>query len=178
MEHGLESLAQLTQRLIGWMLDVVCLAGLLAGPGLAIILGAFVTWLAVWYDGRSLAFVGISILCGGLAAGWLYRWRPRLAQQPLTGFCLTFVLAWMGEGLPLLCASGTQGDVQMFGQIGIASVFQASGTALVLALMVHARECDVRAAVVAEVSALQAHDPGFLVQCVEYFSGACERRAA
>ena len=140
-------------------------AGLLAGSGLAIIVGAFVTWLAVWYDGRSLAFVGISILCGGLAGGWLYRWRPRLAQQPLTGFCLTFTVALLGEGLTLLCVPDARVDLQTFGQTGIASVLQASGTALILALVLQAREHDeqARAASVAEVSALQARmNPHFL----------------
>jgi LytS/YehU family sensor histidine kinase len=69
----------------GWFnhrIVAVCAAGLLAGPGVGVVVAAFVTWMAVAYDGRPMGAVGISMLCGGLAGGWLYRWRPRLAQHP------------------------------------------------------------------------------------------------
>ena len=67
----------------------VCAAGLLAGPLVGGTVGLFVTWLAVGNDGQPLGSVGISILCGGLAGGWLHQWRRQLAQHPLTGFGLT-----------------------------------------------------------------------------------------
>jgi LytS/YehU family sensor histidine kinase len=63
----------------GWFnhrIIAVCAAGLLAGPGVGVVVVAFVTWMAVVYDGRPLGPVGSSMLCGGLAGGWLCRWRP------------------------------------------------------------------------------------------------------
>src|SRR5271163_658651 len=67
----------------GWFnhrIVAVCAAGLLAGPGVGAVVAAFVTWMAVTYDGRPLVTCGISMFCGGLAGGWLYRWRAKLAQ--------------------------------------------------------------------------------------------------
>src|ERR1700722_4767113 len=65
-------------------------AGLVAGPWVGLAVGVFVTWLAVAHHGLPLGAIATSMLCGGLAGGWLCRWRPKLAQHPLTGFCLTF----------------------------------------------------------------------------------------
>jgi hypothetical protein len=76
----------------GWLNErivAVCAAGLVAGPCVGLAVSMFVTWLAVRFDGLPLASIGISMLCGGLAGGWLHKWRPKLAQHPLTGFCLT-----------------------------------------------------------------------------------------
>jgi len=41
-------------------------------------------------------------------AGSLYRWQPRLAQQPLTGFGLAFAAAWLEclTAFPLLDCNG------------------------------------------------------------------------
>ena len=63
----------------------VCAAGLVAGPRVGLAVGVFVTWLAVAYDGLPFGSIAISMIFGGLAGGWLYRWRPKLAQQPITG---------------------------------------------------------------------------------------------
>ena len=68
----------------------VCTAGLVAGPWVGLAVSLFVTWLAVTRDGLPLGSVAMAMLCGGLVGGSLYRWRPKLAQYPLTGFCLTF----------------------------------------------------------------------------------------
>jgi two-component system, LytTR family, sensor kinase len=152
----------------GWFnhrIIAVCAAGLLAGPGVGIVVSVFVTWLAVCCDGRPLAPVGISMLCAGLAGGWLYRWRPRLAQQPLTGFCLTFIVSLVRDGLILLWSPGALAGSQIPGQLGIAPVLQGFGTALILAIVAQVRERDVqsRAAASAEVRALQARmNPHFL----------------
>src|ERR1700719_4198937 len=76
----------------GWLNErivAVCAAGLVAGPWVGLAVGLFVTWLAVAHHGLPLGSIATSMLCGGLAGGWLYRWRPKLAQHPLTGFCLT-----------------------------------------------------------------------------------------
>src|ERR1700732_3498311 len=67
----------------------VCAAGLLAGPWVGLAVGVFVTWLAVEYHGLPSGSIATAMLGGGLAGGLLSRWRPKLAQQPLTGFCLT-----------------------------------------------------------------------------------------
>jgi hypothetical protein len=43
--------------------------------------------------------IGPSMLCGGLAGGLLYRWRPTQAQHPLTGLGLTWAVSWLRTGL-------------------------------------------------------------------------------
>jgi hypothetical protein len=56
----------------GWFnprIVAVCAAGLVAGPGVGVVVAAFVTWLAVAYHGRPMGPVGVSMLCGGLAGG-------------------------------------------------------------------------------------------------------------
>src|ERR1700733_9377835 len=67
----------------------VCGAGLVAGPWVGLAVSLFVTWLAVAHHGLPLGAIATSMLCGGLLGGLLYRWRAKLAQQPITGFCLT-----------------------------------------------------------------------------------------
>jgi two-component system LytT family sensor kinase len=152
----------------GWLNErivTVCGAGLVAGPWVGLAVSAFVTWLAVGHDGLPLGSIRISRLCGGLAGGWLYRWRPKLAQHPLTGFCLTLTVSWLRNGLTLLCAPGARAGVEMFGQMGIAPVLQGLGTALILTIVAHVRDRDEqsRAAASAEVRALQARmNPHFL----------------
>src|ERR1700722_19633014 len=114
----------------GWFnhrIVAVCAAGLLAGPWVGAIVAMFVTWMAVAYDGRPLEPVGISMLCGGLIGGWLYRWRPRLAQHPLTGFCLTAAVSCTRDGLIFFCAPDSLAGVRVFGQIGIAPLLQGLG---------------------------------------------------
>jgi LytS/YehU family sensor histidine kinase len=152
----------------GWMNErivAVCAAGLLAGPGVGLAVAAFVTWLAVRLDGLPLASIGISMLGGGLTGGWLYQWRPKLAQHPLTGFSLTLAVSLVRRGLICLDASNVGGALQTFRQIGTAPVMQGLGTALILAIVAHVRDHDeqTRAAVSAEVRALQARmNPHFL----------------
>src|SRR3984893_6919771 len=121
--------------------------------------------MAVALDGRPMGPVGISMLCGGLVGGWLYRWRPRLARQPLTGFCLTSTVTWLRDGLTLLFVPGARAGLQTFGQMGIGPVLQGLGTALVLAIVAMLRDRDekTQAAALAEVRALQARmNPHFL----------------
>ena len=152
----------------GWFnhrIIAVCAAGLMAGPGVGVVVAAFVTWMAVGYDGRPLEPVGISMLCGGLAGGWLCRWRPGLAQHPLTGFCLTATVSCMRDGLIFLYAPDSLPGVQMFEQMGIAPVLQGLGTALILAIVALVRDRDeqTQAAASAEVRALQSRmNPHFL----------------
>jgi two-component system sensor histidine kinase LytS len=152
----------------GWLNErivAVCAAGLVAGPWIGLAVSVFVTWLAVRYDGLPLASIGISMLCGGLAGGWLSQWRPKLAQHPLTGFCLTSVVSLLRSGLVFFFASGARAGLHPFGQIQMAAVLQGLGTALILAIVAHVRERDeqTRAAVSAEVRALQARmSPHFL----------------
>ena len=77
----------------------VCAAGLVAGPWVGLAVGVFVTWLAVVHHGLPFGSTATSMLCGGLAGGWLHRWRPKLAQHPLTGFCLTLGISLLRSGL-------------------------------------------------------------------------------
>jgi len=153
----------------GWFnhrIVAVCAAGLLAGPGVGVVVAAFVTWMAVAYDGRSLVICGLSMLSGGLAGGCLYRWRPTLAQHPLTGFCLTATVSWLREGLILLSSPGARTAMRISAQqMGIAPVLQGLGTALILAVVALARDRDeqTQTAASAEVRALQSRmNPHFL----------------
>lgn len=152
----------------GWFnhrVVAVCAAGLLAGPYVGAVVAAFVTWLAVTYDGRPLEPIGISMLCGGLAGGWLFRWRPKVAQHPLTGFCLTWMVSELRDGLTFLRAPEALKGMQIFEQIGIAPVLQGLGTALILTViaLVRDRNEQTQAAAAAEVRALQSRmNPHFL----------------
>src|ERR1700741_4213740 len=143
----------------------VCAAGLVAGPWVGPLVGVFVTWLAVPHHGLPLASIGISMLCGGLVGGLLYRWRPKLAQHPLTGFCLTFGVSWLRGGLLFFFAPHSRGVLPRVEELGLASVLQGLGTALILAIVEQVRDRDeqTRAASLAETRALQARmNPHFL----------------
>ena len=67
---------EITASQSGWMnarIVAVCVAGLVAGPSVGFIVGIFVSWLAVAYDGLPLGSIAISILAAGLLGGWFYR---------------------------------------------------------------------------------------------------------
>jgi LytS/YehU family sensor histidine kinase len=152
----------------GWFnhrIVAVCAAGLVAGPGVGVAVAGFVTWMAVAWAGRPLGPVAVSMLCGGLAGGWLYRWRPKLARQPLTGFCLTSTVSCLRDGLTFLWAPHALAGVQIFRQMGIAPVLQGFGTALILAILALIRDRDeqTQAATAAELRVLQSRmNPHFL----------------
>src|SRR6266478_7883014 len=105
------------------------------------------------------------MLLGGLAGGLLYRWRPKLAQHPLTGFCLTLGVSLLRSTLIFLLAPHSSAAVHKFEEIGMAPVLQGLGTALILAIVEQVRDRDeqTRAAAAAEVRVLQARmNPHFL----------------
>jgi len=142
----------------GWLNErivAVCAAGLVAGPWVGLTVSVFVTWLAVKLDGLPLASIGISMLCGGLAGGWLYKWCPKLAQHPLTGFSLTLTVSLLRSGLIFFYTPNARAALDTFEQIGMAPVVRGLGTALILAIIAHVRDHDqqTRAAVSAEVRA-------------------------
>jgi two-component system, LytTR family, sensor kinase len=143
----------------------VCAAGLIAGPWVGLAVGVFVTWLAVAHHGLPLGSIATSMLCGGLAGGLLYRWRPKLAQHPLTGFCLTLGVSLLRSGLMFWLAPHSPAALQRIEEMGIAPLLQGLGTALILAIVAQVRDRDeqTRAAASAEVRALQARmNPHFL----------------
>ena len=152
----------------GWLNErivAVCAAGLVAGPWVGLVVSVFVTWLAVAHHGLPLGSIATSMLCGGLVGGLLYRWRPRLAQHPLTGFCLTLGVSLLRNGLIFFFAPHSPAALQRIEQIGMAPVLQGLGTALILAIVEQVRDRDeqTRAAASAEVRALQARmNPHFL----------------
>ena len=143
----------------------VCAAGLVAGPWVGLAVGVFVTCLAVEYHGLPLGSIATAMLGGGLAGGLLSRWRPKLAQQPLTGFCLTLGISWFRSGLLLVFGFHSLAAIQPIEEIGIAPLLQALGTALILAIIARVRDRDAqtRAGVSAEIRALQGRmNPHFL----------------
>jgi two-component system LytT family sensor kinase len=143
----------------------VCAAGLIAGPWVGLVVSVFVTWLAVRYDALPLQSIGISMVCGGIAGGLLHQWRPKLAQHPLTGFCLTSAVSSLRSGLLFFYVPNPWPALHAFGQVGMAPLLQGLGTALILAIVAQVRVHDeqIRAAAAAEVRALQARmNPHFL----------------
>ena len=143
----------------------VCAAGLVAGPWVGLAVSVFVTWLAVVHDGLPLGSIATSLSCGGLAGGLLYRWRPKLAQHPLTGFCLTLGVSLLRTGLLFFFAPHSPATLYRIEEIGMATVLQGLGTALILAIVEQVRDRDdqTRAVALAEVRALQARmNPHFL----------------
>ena len=143
----------------------VCAAGLVAGPWVGLAVSVLVTWLAVAHHGLPLGSIATSMLCAGLVGGWLHRWRPKLAQHPLMGFCVTLAISLLRNGLVFFYAPGALAGMQMFGQMGICGVLQGLGTALILAIVaqVRDREEQTRAVACAEARALQARmNPHFL----------------
>jgi LytS/YehU family sensor histidine kinase len=152
----------------GWFnhrIVAVCAAGLLAGPGVGAAVAAFMTWIAVTFHGRPLVICGVAMFSGGLIGGWLYRWRPKLAQHPLMGFCLTLAVSLLRNGLIFFYAPGALAGMQVLRQMGIAPVLQGLGTASILAIVALVRDRDeqTQAAASAEVRALQSRmNPHFL----------------
>src|SRR3984893_10915892 len=159
---------ELTTSHAGWFNErivSVCAAGLVAGPWVGLAVSLFVTWLAVAHDGLPLGSIAISMLCGGLAGGLLYRWHPRAAQHPVTGFCLTLGVSLLRNGLIFFLAPHSPAALQRIEQIGMAPVLQGLGTALILAIVEQVRDRDeqTRAVALAEARALQARmNPHFL----------------
>jgi two-component system, LytTR family, sensor kinase len=144
---------------------VVCAAGLVAGPWVGLAVSVFVTWLAVAHHDLPLSSIGTSMLCSGLVGGLLYRWRPKLAQHPLAGFCLTFGVSLQRRGLLFFFAPHSPAALLRIEEIGMAPVLQGLGTLLILAIIEQERDRDeqTRAAASAEARALQARmNPHFL----------------
>jgi two-component system, LytTR family, sensor kinase len=157
---------EITASHAGWLNErivAVCAAGLVAGPWVGLVVGGFVTWLAVARDGLPLVSIAFPMLLGGLAGGCLFRWRPKLAQQPATGFCLTLGVSLLRSGL--VFSLGSRVASPRLQDIGIAPLLQGLGTALILAIVEQVRDRDeqTRAAAMAEARALQARmNPHFL----------------
>jgi two-component system sensor histidine kinase LytS len=161
-------LEEATASHAGWLNErivAVCAAGLVAGPWVGLVVSVFVTWLAVAHHGLPLGSIATSMLCGGLVGGLLYRWRPRVAQHPVTGFCLTFGVSLLRNGLIFFLAPHSPAALQRIEQIGMAPVLQGLGTALILAIVEQVRDRDeqTRAVALAEARTLQARmNPHFL----------------
>jgi LytS/YehU family sensor histidine kinase len=143
----------------------VCAAGLVAGPSVGLAVAVFVTWLAVEYHGLPLDSIAPAMLCGGLAGGLLYRWRPKLAQHPLTGFCLTLGVSSLRNGILFVFADHSPAARPTIEEIGRAPLLQGLGTALILAIVARVRDRDeqTRAVVSADIRTLQMRmNPHFL----------------
>jgi two-component system LytT family sensor kinase len=143
----------------------VCAAGLVAGPWVGLAVAVFVTWLAVEYHGLPLDSIAPAMLCGGLAGGLLYRWRPKLAQHPLIGFCLTLGVSSLRNGILFVFADHSPAARPTIEEIGRAPLLQGLGTALILAIVARVRDRDeqTRAVVSADIRALQMRmNPHFL----------------
>jgi LytS/YehU family sensor histidine kinase len=140
----------------GWLNErivAVCAAGLVAGPWVGLAVSLFVTWLAVAHHGLPLGSIATSMLCGGLVGGLLYHWRPKLAERPLTGFCLTLGVSLLRSGLLFFFAPHSSAALHRLEEIGMAPVLQGWGTALILAIVEQVRDRDEQSRAVASVFA-------------------------
>jgi len=166
----------------GWLNErivAVCAAGLVAGPWVGLAVSLFVTWLAVAHHGLPLGSIGLSMLLGGLAGGLLYRWRPKLAQHPLTGFCLTLGVSLLRAALISFYAPHLYLAFHGRLEIAMGAVVQGLGTALILAIIGQVRDRDeqTRVAALAEARAMQARmNPHFLFNALNAL-GALSRVA-
>ena len=155
-------------RQTGWFnhrIVVVCASNLLAGSGVGGIVGLFMTWSAVTCDGRPLVTIALEMASASLIGGFIHRWRPKMAQRPLTGLCVTVGVSLMRDSSTYFYAPGIRVTLETFANLAIAPVLQGLGTALILAIVAQVRERDegTRAATAAEVGALQARmNPHFL----------------
>jgi LytS/YehU family sensor histidine kinase len=165
-----------TVRDTSWLnhrIVAVTAASLLAGVGVGAVVRLFVIWLAVSYDPRGMCTVAVIISSGGLFGGLIHRWRPKLAEQPLTGFCLAAGVSFLRD-LWILLYAPSQASAPTFGHLFFASILQGLGTALTLAMVANAREQDDRNRAVAraEVRALQARlNPRFLGDALNSLAG-------
>ncbi len=152
----------------GWLNERIvaaCAAGLVAGPWVGLAVSFFVTWLAVAQHGLPLSSIAASMMCGGVVGGWLARWRPEVARHPLTGFGLTLGVSLLRSGLIFFFTPHSPTALLTIEQMGMTSVLQGLGTALILAIIEQVRDRDqqTRAAALAEARALQARmNPHFL----------------
>jgi two-component system, LytTR family, sensor kinase len=155
-------------RQTGWFnhrIVVVCTASLLAGPGVGVIVGLFLTWSAVTCDGRPMVTIALEMASASLIGGFIHRWRHKMAQRPLTGFCVTVGVSLLRDGPNFFYVPSAPAILQTLGQLGLAAALQGSGTAMILAIVEQVRERDeqTRAKASAEVRALQARmNPHFL----------------
>jgi LytS/YehU family sensor histidine kinase len=104
-----------------------------------------------------------------LFGGLIHRWRPKLAEQPLTGFCLGAGVSFLREISMLLFVPGEK-SVPILGDLFLAPLLQGLGTALILAMVAKAREQDdqIRALARAEVRASQAKlNPRFVCDALK-----------
>jgi two-component system sensor histidine kinase LytS len=88
-----------------------------------------------------------------------------VAQHPVTGFCLTLGVTLLRNGLIFFLAPHSPAALQRLEQIGMASVLQGLGTALILAIVGQVRDRDeqTRAVALAKARTLQARmNPHFL----------------
>jgi LytS/YehU family sensor histidine kinase len=175
-------LEQATASHAGWLSErivAVCAGGLVAGPWVGLVVSVFVTWLAVAYHGLPFGSIGPSMLLGGLAGGWLHRWRPRLAQQPLTGFYLASGVSLLRAALISFYASYSYVAFHGRLEIALGAVVKGLGTALILAIIGQVRDRDeqTHVAALAEARALQARmNPHFLFNALNAL-GALSRVA-
>jgi LytS/YehU family sensor histidine kinase len=164
-----------TVRQTGWFnhrIVVVCAASLLAGLGVGIVVRLFVIWLALTYDGSETSMIAIVLSSAGLFGGFIRGWRPKLAQHPLTGFCLTAAVSLLRDVSIFFYTSSTATQ-QTLGHLALAPVLQGLGTALMLAVVAQIRERDeqTRAAAAAEIRALQGRmNPHFLFNALNAFA--------
>jgi LytS/YehU family sensor histidine kinase len=142
----------------------VSAASLLAGIGVGAVVRLFIIWLALSYDPRETSTVAIVLSSGALFGGLIHRWRPKLAERPLTGFYLGASVSFLRDISMLLLVPG-ETSAPTLGHLFVAPILQGLGTALILAMVAKAREHDdqIRALASAEVRASQARlNPRFV----------------
>src|SRR6201993_3477819 len=93
----------------GWFnhrIVAVSAASLLAGIGVGAGVRLFVIWLAVSCDPTEMTAVAIIISSGGFLGGLINFLRPKLTQQPTTGYYLGASVSFLRDVSMLLFAPG------------------------------------------------------------------------
>ena len=142
----------------------VSAASLLAGLGVGVVVRLFVIWLALSYDTRETTTVAIVLSSGGVFGGLIHRWRPKLAERPLTGFYLAASVSFLRD-ISMLFYAPCDTNLASLGHLFLAPILQGLGTALILVMVAKVRERDdqIRVVARAEVRALQARlNPRFV----------------
>ena len=147
-------------RQTGWFnhrIVAVSAASLLGGLGVGVVVRLFVVCLTLSNDTRATPIAALIISSGGVFGGLIHRWKPILAEHPLTGFYLATSVSflrdiWMAFYPPQGISLPSSGD------LFLAPILQGLGTALTLALVARIRKQDdqIRAVAWAEVGTLHA----------------------
>ena len=154
----------------------VAAAGLLGGRWVGLFIGIVITYLAAEFaapKGMPVP-IGVSMILGGLAAGWVHDFRPTFSFRPLAGFLVGAGVSGFRDLMNFFLDHSK--TTTLLGGVEAAAL-QGLSVALILLVIEQARsqESQARATAMAEVRALQARmNPHFLFNSLNTLSALSE----